>query len=300
MVFDGFKFITQFNIDHETKDLHRGWVSINCPFCSDKSKKLGLNLYSGTFKCFRCGGHLTIEVIEKVLKVSRPEAAAVFRSFISGTGRRFERKKASGKKVDVPPQFFKLPGERSYLKKRGIWDPEIIERYGLRGGGIHGKWAYRIVVPIFYENQIVSAVGRDWSGQAEIPYLTLTQEEQIIDPKTIFLGLDHVPGNEVAVVEGPFDAIRGGPGFIASFGAAFTAEQLYLLSMYKTVHFVLDNDRTGIQANHRYAEHLDALGVDVDIITWKGTEKDTGEFLPQSIQDLREFIGFDVQVRKSE
>lgn len=291
MVFDGWAYLTSVRALINDKDKHRGWVHTLCPFCGDRKGHLGCNLVSGTFTCFKCGKHKTLDVIERLSNCSPQEARFIYREHI-GASAGFVKREATGIKIDLPPVAGFCRGASRYLEKRFLWDPEILIKYDLRDGGKFGKWAYRVVIPIYFGGKIVSATARDWSGKAEIPYLTLAMHEQIMDMKTIFLGLDQVKDGEVAVVEGPFDAIRGGPGFISSFGAAFTPEQLLLLSTFRRVHLVLDKDSTGQKANERYALELDAMGVDVDIITWHGKSKDTGEFAPESIIELRQELRF--------
>lgn len=93
------------------------------------------------------------------------------------------------------------------------------------------------------------------------------------------------------VVEGPVDALKGGDGFIASFGVDLTDEQLCVLLRYEKVIFLRDNDAGG-NKTVEMAYKLSSLGHDDVELVAAGTEyKDIGEMPDDAILDLRKGLG---------
>ena len=43
-----------FFMDHG-KNVTKGWVNVNCPFCHDPSWHLGINLSNNKISCWKCG-----------------------------------------------------------------------------------------------------------------------------------------------------------------------------------------------------------------------------------------------------
>lgn len=161
-----------------------------------------------------------------------------------------------------------------------------ITTYDLRGGGIVGDWAYRIVIPVYYNNYIVSATARTIAEEVRPKYKSLSNSLSVIDLKHVFLGLDLVKGSSVAVVEGPLDAIRGGPGFIAAFGATLSEEQLLLLKEFDTIYFVRDSDEAGEQFVDE-AYKLSAICTsNIEVVQLEGA-KDVGAMKDDEIAGVR-------------
>lgn len=289
MIFDGISFFIDNNIPYNqiSTNISQGWVGLRCPFCPDTSDHLGFNLQSGAFSCWHCGAHSPLETIEALLHVSRSEAMGVFKKYLT-TGISFykEKKRASASKVELPPQKF-TPVEQKYLEKRNLTDHHV-SYYDIRGGGLFGKWAYRIVFPIYYNGMIVSATGRI-IADVEPKYYTLPPKDEVVHHKDIFFGLDYVPGRAAAIVEGPLDAIRGGPGFIASFGVNLTDEQLVLCTFFDTVYFVRDSDDAGEHSTEQAYRLASLYGdkISIEVISLDNGYKDVGAMPDPAIVEMR-------------
>lgn len=298
MVFDGVSFFRDFSIPYYTqsKNASQGWYSLRCPFHGDHTDHMGFNPSSGAMSCWICGKKSALDFVKTVLGISRSEASVVFTKYlVNGTGRGVlcEKKKATGTSIALPGKDF-TNAERKYLERRNM-DLDVLGDYDLRSGGYVDPWAYRIVIPVIYNKTIVSATGRAISKQMQPKYWTLPMDREIIHHKHIFLGLDMVDDIAV-VVEGPIDAIRGGPGFIASFGVNLTDEQLCLLLRYKYVVFLQDSDEAGAKFAEQ-AYKLSALGADnVELAHLPDGFKDVGEMGDNDISCLRKELGLCVPV----
>jgi DNA primase len=81
-----------------------------------------------------------------------------------------------------------------------------------------------------------------------------------------------VEGTKVILVEGITDVWRLGPGAIATFGIAFTKEQIKLLKQFEEVFIWFDSDRNAQRQADRIAQYISALGKEAEIINVGGYE----------------------------
>lgn len=294
--FDGIQFLKDFKIrytDH-SPNVSQGWIGTPCPFCNDRSDHLGLHIATGAMSCWKCGKHSALEYILNVLRISKSEAKSIYSRYLTKNvhNNMYDINKQNKKyvtSISLPDNDFTI-AERKYLKKRMLTSNHV-EQYDLRGGGLTGDWAYRIVIPIYYNKLLVSATGRSIVSSVEPKYFTLAKDKSIMNLKHIFLGLDLVDTESIAVVEGPLDAIRGGPGFVASFGVNLSDEQLLLLLQYDTIYFVRDSDEAGDHFT-KEAYKLASLGAkNVEVVTLEGF-KDIGEASQEYIDELRKELCF--------
>ena len=294
MVFDGIAFLKEFNIPYVTSspNVSAGWIGLRCPFCGDKADHMGMNISVGAFSCWRCGSKGTIETIQRLIGIPKQDASRIYAQFLVRRIAHNEatyRPKASASQVILPDKEF-TRGEVAYLKRRNLLSS--VDTYNLRSGGISGDWAWRIVIPIILNGIIVSATGRYITETPEgVPkYKTLSHGAEIIHHKHIYLGLDFVQDTTI-VVEGPIDAIRGGPGFISSFGINMMPEQIALLSKYKSVIFLFDNEDQAQRQADKYATMVAVLGnTEVEVARLEGI-KDLGEASDAEIADVRKEFG---------
>jgi DNA primase len=295
MIFDGVSFFRDFNITYYTqsKNASQGWYSLRCPFHGDHADHMGFNPQSGALSCWICGKKGPIDYIKAVLGIPKPEAFSLYRKYLthnsySAMGK--IKKKAQGSSILLPGKEFTLT-EQKYLNKRGL-NEKHCEVYDLRSGGQDVVWAYRIVFPIYNNGVIVSVTGRGISSSCEPKYWTLPLDKELIHHKHIFYGLDLV-NETVVVVEGPIDAVRGGPGFIACFGVNMSDEQLCSLLLFKKVLFLKDSDAAGDKFTEQ-AYKLAALGgKDIEVIDMDNGFKDVGAMSDGAIHDLRRELGLD-------
>lgn len=292
MVFDGISFFRDFNITYytESKNASYGWISLRCPFHNDHGDHLGFNPVSGAVSCWICGRHSALDLVRVSLNVPRSEAMGIYSRYLKKGGTysvQERRKRAGATGIELPGKGF-TRAEIRYLQVRALYP--LVDSADLRSGGRAGEWAYRIVIPIYFHGNIVSATGRSISSGLDPKYWTLPLDKEVVHHKHIFYGFDKVD-DIAAPVEGPIDAIRGGAGFISSFGVSMTDEQKCLLLAVKKVIYIKDADEAG-EKYYNQAYELSALGhKDVEIVSLGNGYKDIGEMPEDEILDVRKELG---------
>lgn len=156
-----------------------GEIFLNCPFCSDSRYRLGFNFRKDLAHCFNCGFK------------SRNAKAKIFRE-LSITA---ETAKAEldvdptleQKQLELPDDFTLLSTvnqrdgilwqARLYLLRRGV-TPQQIEKHYL-GACLTGRFAFRIIVPVVYKDELKGIVARDWTGANEPKYLNSSGERSV-------------------------------------------------------------------------------------------------------------------------
>lgn len=267
---DILKILKRYQIPYDTS-VNPGWVNVSCPFChpGDTGFHGGFNLSGEYFHCWRCGGFSIEWALKRLLRLEHQAYLQLIEEFSTDIQLRvrLNRKKAQAKSLTLPGEELN-PGERKYLKKRGF-DPDFLTtKYGVQGGGIAGKWKYRIIIPIFLNQQAVSFTARDITGESDMRYKTLSIEESVVDPKTIFYNSDNCRGSMVGILEGPTDVWRMGDGFMCSFGTSMEEAQIrFIAQNFKEAFFMFDPEPEAQRKARKYAESLSVIGgVSVSIV----------------------------------
>lgn len=138
-----------------------------------------------------------------------------------------------------------------YLRERGLSDFQI-KKYDIRYC-YSGRYSGRIIVPCYYQGDLVTFVGRDLMGQSPQKYLNPTSNRQ----GDFLFNYDGVKESTVVVAEGVFDAIAIGDCAVASFGKSLSQRQLSLLQGFKEVIFYWDDD--AYEQVERYAKRLNGI-----------------------------------------
>ena len=300
-MFNVLKFYSAHGVDHITsghKRARKGWVQIHCPFCR-RSYALGVNLTSGGVKCWVCGKHSQLKLIQALLNCSANQAFAILEKFEGRPVLRAIPEDA------IRPQVRRQCAwplgtvameqrHRSYLEKRR-YDAERLESiYDLRGTGPVGEYNHRIIIPICLEGRMISFQGRDITGKCEDhdKYRACAQKDEAQDHKSSLYAIDLVPGDSAVVVEGAADCWRLGPGAVGTFGTGFTRRQQHLFRRkFKRAFMLFDPEPIATAQAERCAHDLAILGTQVELITLDG-DQDPGD-LPQDEADaiMRELLG---------
>ena len=122
-----------------------------------------------------------------------------------------------------------------------------------------GKWRWRVVFPIHWEDKVVSFTGRTVHPDDTVRYRTLSEvDEDMPTPglasKEVLYTALHQPAPQLLVVEGPFDALKLAyvavqedipVGVVATMTVSFNKEKTYrireLAPLYKRIGIVYDN-----------------------------------------------------------
>lgn len=248
------KFYKDYNIQHLTeghKHTRPGWVNTPCPFCTgNPGYHLGFNIEHEFYVCWRCGSHSVPAVIKELIDVSWREAFELVKIY---GGKEIKRKEV---KVHINTKPFKLPTNckdiedrhRKYLIKRNFNPDEIVRDWNILGTGMTSKldnmdYKFRIIIPVMWNNEIVTFQGRDTTDKSPFKYLMCPEDREKINIKTILYGRQDKWTDLGIVVEGVTDVWRLGFNAIATFGIKYKLEQLREISRnFKRIIVLYDED----------------------------------------------------------
>lgn len=261
-----------------------GWIQVRCPHCDDKSNHLGWNLKECYFSCWKCGRHNVDVTLAKILRIDEHTAWMLAQRYLLRPSSMNDA--LDDKEEIIRPDKVIVPGfsldyeveckiHRRYLSKRGYDPDELFDLWELKGMGIVGAFAFRVIYPIYHNGEIVSFQGRDVTGRAEKRWKTCPQELERRDHKHCLGGSQLATGDSCAIVEGATDGWRLGPGAVWTFGTSYLLEQVALIKNYKRRFIILDSedkDPNAMIAGERLANMLSAFGGETVIV-----ELDSGD-----------------------
>lgn len=267
------------------------WIQVDCPSCSPNSGKfrLGVHKHNGSWNCWLCGPQKSTEAWAAVLHVTTKEAwklaATLPKDYIAPAA------VAHTGKLVLPYGLGPLLKAHSrYLKGRG-YDPDaLVEKYGIQGiGPLGGNLAWRIFIPIYLNGEMVSWTTRAIVDTDPRRYFAAAATQEARNGKSLLFAGDMVRGACV-VHEGPFDAMRTGPGAVATCGISFSKAQIRLLSEIPRRVICFDSEP---KAQERALELADMLSVypGTTLTATLETGKDAGNADASEIAELRSFAG---------
>ena len=183
-------------------------IFICCPFCEEEGTtpdtrfRLGVNVVAGKLHCFNCGkkssnSDYTWKELARALETGTLQAAAqlVKRDIIRA-------------KPELPPDYTPVTFERTadhwnevalrYLRTRNISLPQIKKKK--IGYSTVGDYRYRIIVPVYYDNELAGFVGRAFVIGLEPKY------KNSVGQKVIY-NIPDTPKRGIILTEGVFDAL---------------------------------------------------------------------------------------------
>lgn len=263
------KFLTANDIYYTDSgnNVKQGNVNIHCCFCGsdDPSEHLGIALQSphvwGCWRNQKHRGKNIIDLIVKLTNYSWSEAKAIAeedKSLLEDSevsmkikdifsDKQVVEEKKGVKHLEFPSSFKDIVPEGlytrfgSYVYSRGfdsVDTARLIQYYNLKGCLV-GDYVYRLIIPVYYGNQLVTWTGRS-IGNSELRYLDLSPDKSVIALKETLLDYDNLlekGGRRLYVVEGAFDVF---PIFLwgdedveatCTFTVNMSNQQKYLLSM---------------------------------------------------------------------
>ncbi len=279
-----------FNVPFATeghKHCREGWVNTTCPFCTgNPGMHLGYNMADNYYVCWRCGWKATHKALALLTHVSEKEAKEIARKY---GGKSHVKStvtvKVGQKRFRLPPSTAPMNDRhRRYLTKRKF-DPEVIEKiWDVQGTGpislMDGiSFSHRLVIPIYWENRIVSFQTRDITAKHSLRYITCPEQREIIKHKHIFYQAIPTKDSDACIcVEGVTDAWRFGYGAIATFGIKYTKYQVREISKrFKKVFVVFDDDPQAIKQSEKLTAELILRGVDAYSIKIQGDPGDMAQ-----------------------
>lgn len=277
---DIIRLYRDFNVEHLTeghKHTRPGWVNTKCPFCEGhEGYHLGWNLEDEFYTCYRCGYHPLIKTLSELLNINYQAVIDILPDY--GVNRTvLKRRKPDKKPFEFPSSVTELwKPHLKYLNERGFNAREIEKFWSLKATGPVSKlglidYRFRIIIPFYWNGQIVSFDSRDVTNKQRNKYQACPKEREIIEHKKILYGNQEYWEHTGIVVEGPTDVWRLGPSSCATSGIKYTPAQVKTIAnAFKRVAVVYDDEvQAQLQANKLVAE-LKFRGVDAWNVKIKG------------------------------
>lgn len=295
------RLFTDYRIPYTTK-VNKGWINTNCPYCDTKvdSFNMGFSPTDEFCNCWKCGNHDLKDTLSLVLRIPRQEMNGVLRPYLGRFNLSQSSKKiALAKSLSLPGDGF-TNKERRYLEKRN-YDPDFLhDKYGVVGGGITGKWKFRIIIPIYYNHRLVSWVARsifskDRIKELDIPrYKNLSIEESVMNPKDTFFNLDNCRHDEVVLTEGAFDVMRFGDDWLCSLGTQLSQAQLKILcERFGKVYVMFDNEKEAQEKARKFAMQIASMGLEAEVVDAYSEYgvNDGGDCNEEQVREIRQELG---------
>ena len=257
-----------------------------CPFCEERGEtpdtrfRLGVDVATGNANCFNCGW-------------KRSRVAVIQLQQRLNLGEWVEKEEVTTRRhrpIRLPEDFVKLSDKdddqwvtkaRKYCLKRGI-TREQLRRYKI-GFSQSGRYAYRIVIPIYCEGKLKGIVSRALSPNQKPKY------KNSVGDKAIFGLPSDKRQARLVIVEGCFDCLAiarsvvAGCDVVACLGHSLTPRQVKLIEGYDDYIIWLDPDKAGVEGAIAMAEQLRVIGK-VRVVMPKTNDADPDELSEKEIQ----------------
>lgn len=276
-------------------------IGVQCPFCDDHSDHMGIFKENLAVSCRRCGlkgdfAYLLAILTNRTKEICREEILSFSEiSFEKDAEQQIleilygqsgeEAPKEPTKVIPIKfPDYF-VPIEKldsplldSYIQKRRISREILIGQ----GCGIcqAGKFMNRLIVPVFFEGQLVAYQGADLTGRSEIKYKADSKDSKI---KEYFFRWDKLNRNleYVIIVEGLMDSLRLLGNTLASFGTSLTSAQIKRLIKLNPKKLIFAYDGDAYLESERFAQEFSPFIEEVYTIElpyyWKNFEERVDE-----------------------
>jgi len=299
MQIDYVRLFNDYHIDYK-RDTDN-YVNVNCPFHDNGSRgyKGGFNLTEGFYHCWVCESHSIYKVLKELLSVEYYQVEGILEKYTGNVlvRNKLNKKKASAQKIVLPCDELNKRG-RNYLIKRNFDPDYIYEKYKVVGIPFTGRYAGRLILPLFYNNRLVSFQARSILSKRKcdeldiLRYESLRIEDSVINPKHILYNLDNCRNDFAIVTEGFFDAIRWGDDCCATLGTSTSPEQRVLLAKrFVKLFIIFDPELEAQERAKKLAKQMAALGVaDVQLIDTE-LKHDLGAAREKEIKTIKRSLG---------
>ena len=248
------QILKQYNITYwtEGKNVSKDSVNLQCPFCNDTSNHLGIFEGSGVFSCWKCGksGPL-VYLLQKLTGLPDEECQRIvgvettFKEDATEQIKDMIHPEQSSTKVGRGeiglPKFFEsvvistdFPLLSLWMERRGITLDTLVEHQC--GICRVGKYMNRLIIPVIYEDRVVSFQACDLTGRANLKYATADNEVN-----EYLYNYDNID-KRMIVTEGVLDCWRVGKDAVCTFGTHVTEQQYKLILDKKLDELIIFRD----------------------------------------------------------
>lgn len=224
----------------------RNWIQTDCPSCSPGVSKfrLGWEINTGRVSCWQCGKRDAVQMLSQLCSIRLAEAIEEWQTvwkFSRPPTQDTDNRKELVNPIGIGPL---AEVHKRYLWGRRLSVGRVVNTWDLQGLSVHHKLPWRVFIPIHDKfGRQVSWTTRAINDEVKRKYVTASPEEELVSHKSILYGAHHAL-HTVVVVEGPIDAWMVGPGAVATFGLAYTQQQVDLIAQYpiRAVCFDMEPD----------------------------------------------------------
>lgn len=273
----------------------QGWINVPCPWCHGTKKHLGITESGSRASCYKCGSKHPGRVLNRLLGWTT-EQIVLFgkeRLFDSETWKQDEMQWGEY----LPPKGLQplTMKDRTYLVSRG-WSMDkidyCVETYGLQSTGPFSGLPAGIFIPIKNEKGIPIS----WTvrfREADGPRYHTAKSSEKVMPEKHFLFGEHLLRqhgiNSIIVCEGPFDAMSVGIGAVATFGLAYTVQQISRILQYPRRIVCFDSESRATVVARQLCNDLAAFSGHTELVTLDA--KDPGQASTEELAELRRHAG---------
>lgn len=232
----------------EGRGTRPGWIQFQCPHCgggSDPTKLYcGYNIGGNYVSCWQCGYHKSIETLSLLTKLSVSALLKEFKPPSRSLRQRSDERGAKQRHLELPTGIVYSPvpaPHRRFIATRQLLAKQVSQLWQLGYISLSRRLPWRVFIPVHYHGQIVSWTTRT-IGNKEPRYISAKPSQELMPLKSLLFGEDYCHDDTVLVTEGPFDAMRIGPGAVALFGLAYTLQQMGRIAKYRKRIIVFDNE----------------------------------------------------------
>lgn len=300
------------------KNVKRGNINVCCPFCKDdEGFHLGIDPASKKWGCWRNLTHKGRgyrKLFQKLLKLSTQQIIELCEEKYYHTDDDFKKlseklfinkkipmvkKQLSLLKEFIPIQFNINDKFYNYLKNRDFNYSDIlkiINHYKLMGCLV-GDYKFRIIIPIYLNEQLATWTSRSIREDEDLRYLTLSEEKAIININRTLFDYDNIiqGGNILFITEGPFDVMKmftllNPKNKVTCIFTKNITNQLFLLTnlsvLYNKLVVILDKGENffTIKRQMEHISNLSAIQFPFNDI------KDVGEFTAYHMNKVMEIV----------
>lgn len=291
---NGIEYITSGN--HHCR---AGWVQFCCPHCGDSGWHLGYNINKEYFTCYSCGGHSLVKTISKLLSVSWSKAQEILAEYSDGRvlkGENFADKIL----FDVKDIEVKLPlgtrkmqkHHRDYLRSRGYNAKKLERIWGLQGTGVVGTHKNRIVIPMTFNNELVTYTTRSITNSSA-RYINCKPELERMSLKSILYGWDlcEKSSDSILIFEGCTSCWRFGINSVATMGATYTMEQVMLMKRKKNRYIIFDpSEKESMKKADELGDLLSSFEGHTEVIDLSDECEDPAELSQKSANKIKRIL----------
>lgn len=272
----------------ESQYVTHGWLGIECVHCGRGTGRHGMGIHTRSLRvsCWKCGKHRLVDTLAEAagLKHSVVWKLVVQLDAANATSGDFTAVRQCGRYQPPPGVGELLPAHKRYLEKRGFDPDEAASLWKIQGIGPGGPHHWRLFIPLTQRRKPVAWTTRA-IGNVEPRYLSSPPEHSSVLLKHCLLGED-LALNCVVVVEGLFQAMRIGPGAVATMGVSYTESQVIRLSRYMSRCICFDNEPEAQRRASALADSLSVLPGETHVACLSGPQPDSSP--PEEIHELRQ------------